>query len=353
MTTHRAAVLHREGEPLVLEQVTTPVPRAGEALVRLKAAALNHRDLWIRQGAYGKMAGLPCTLGSDGCGDVVLVGAKEDEGWLGRTVVINPSLDWGDDDTAPGAKSQSAAPGAKAQSAASSAAWRILGVPDHGTFAEFICVPVAQLHDAPAGWSAEEAAALPLAGLTAHRALFRRGELRKGARVLVTGIGGGVAQWAMRLAHAAGAEVWVTSSSRDKIDAARRTGAAGGTLYTDAGWGEALAKKAGPFDLCIDSAGGEGWTEVVDALAPGGRLVFFGATRGAGEIPMRKAFFKQVAILGTAMGSPRDFENLLAFVAVHNLRPPLDATYGLGEVERALARMEAGEQSGKIVLSVS
>lgn len=349
MTTHRAALLRREGEPVVLDSVDTPAPRPGEALVRVRAAALNHRDLWMRQGAYGKMAGLPCTLGSDGCGDVVLVGAREDEGWLGRTVVINPSLDWGDDDAAPGPR------------------WRILGVPDHGTFAEYVCVPVPQLHAAPAGWSAEEAAALPLAGLTAHRALFRRGGLRATParhitnpppnpprpRVLITGIGGGVAQWALRFARAAGADVWVTSGSATKIAAARQAGATGGVLYGDAGWGEALARDAGLFDLCIDSAGGAGWTEIVDALAPGGRLVFFGATRGAGEVPMRKAFFKQVSILGTAMGSPRDFEDMLAFVAAHNLRPPLDASYAFDDIETAMARMAAGEQSGKIVLRIA
>ena len=345
MTTHLAALLRTEGQPLSLERVETPGPRPGEALVRLRAAALNHRDLWMRQGAYGKMAGLPCTLGSDGCGEVVQVGAPEDEHWLGRTVVVNPSLDWGGDDAAPGA------------------AWRILGLPDHGTFAEALCVSVAQLHDAPAGWSAEEAAALPLAGLTAYRALFRRGGLdavvsgggspSARPRVLLTGIGGGVAQWALRLAGAAGAEVWVTSASPAKIEAAREAGAAGGVLYTGSGWGEALSKEAGLFDLCIDSAGGAGWEDITDALAPGGKLVFFGATRGAGVIPMRKAFFKQVDILGTAMGSPRDFEGLLAFVAAHDLRPPLDSMYDLADVEKALTRMEAGAQSGKIVLKIA
>jgi zinc-binding alcohol dehydrogenase/oxidoreductase len=342
MTTHLAALLEQEAAPVVLKTVSTPTPRAGEALVRLKAAALNHRDLWMRKGAYGKMAGLPCTLGSDGCGEVILVGADSDAGWLGRRVVINPSLDWGDAAAAPGAH------------------WRILGVPDHGTFAECVCVPVAQLHDAPTGWSAEEAAALPLAGLTAYRALFTRGGLsptppRDGeapARVLITGIGGGVAGWALRLARAAGAQVWVTSGSREKLEAARAAGAAGGMLYTEDHWGEALSKNEGPFDLCIDSAGGAGWGEIVDALAPGGRLVFFGATRGAGEIPMRKAFFKQLSFLGTSMGSPRDFADLLAFVAKHDLRPPVDSIYELSEVEQALARMDAGHQTGKIVLRI-
>src|SRR5690606_3859722 len=219
-------------------------------------------------------------------------------------------------------------------------------------FAQYVCVSVAQLHDAPAGWSAEEAAALPLAGLTAHRALFRRAALQAGQRVLLPGIGGGVAQWALRLARAAGAEAWVTSGSREKLAAARQNGAAGGVLHTEAGWGEKLAAQAGPFDLCVDSAGGAVWPEACDALRPGGRLVFFGATLGAGEVPMRKAFFKQLSLLGTAMGSPRDFSDLLEFVARHDLRPPVDATYDLADVEAALARMDAGAQTGKIVLRI-
>lgn len=334
MSTHLAAILRKEGEPVALERVETPAPRAGEALVRLKAAALNHRDLWMRKGAYGRMAGLPCTLGSDGAGIVESVGDPADAEWVGRSVVIDPSLEWGDSDEAP------------------AASWRILGVPDPGTFAQCVRVRVSQLHAAPEGWSAEEAAALPLAGLTAHRALFRRGGLSAGQRVLLPGIGGGVAQWALRFAVAAGAEAWVTSGSQGKIDAARHDGAAGGVLHAEPGWGEALAKAAGPFDLCVDSAGGAVWTEACDALRPGGRLVFLGATLGAGQVPMRKAFFKQLSILGTAMGSPRDFADMLAFVARHDLRPPVDSVFDLADVEKAFARMDAGAQSGKIVLRI-
>ncbi len=338
MTTHLAAILRKDGEPLSLESVETPTPRAGEAIVRLAAAALNHRDLWMRKGAYGRMAGLPCTLGSDGFGMVEEVGSSVDETLLGRPVVINPSLDWGDSDEAPGPK------------------WRILGVPDAGTFAQRVCVPVSQLHLAPAGWSPEDAAALPLSGLTAHRALFRRGGLKAGQRLLLPGIGGGVAQWALRFARAAGAEAWVTSGSPEKIEAAKAAGAAGGILHTEAGWGErlaaALGDPAGAFDLCVDSAGGKVWPEACDALRPGGRLVFLGATLGAGEVPMRKAFFKQLSILGTAMGSPRDFADMLALVARHDLRPPIDSVFDLADVEAALARMDAGEQTGKIVLRI-
>ena len=340
MPSHLAAVLRKEGEPLFLEQVETRAPGPGEALVRLSHAALNHRDLWIRQGAYGRMTGLPCTLGSDGFGHVEAVGSEADKQWVGRGALLYPGLDWGTSDEAPGP------------------AWRILGVPDAGTWAEAVTIPVAQLYAAPEGLTPAEAAALPLAGVTAHRALFRRGGLSEtGAagpqRVLITGIGGGVARFALQFALAAGAEVCVTSGSEAKLRAAVAAGARGGILYTTAEWGAALARDAGAFDLCIDSAGGSGWTQICEALRPGGKLVYFGATRGAGEIPMRKAFFKQLDILGTALGSPNDFRDMLEFVQEKKIRPAIDSEFALADAEKALARMESGGQTGKIVLRIA
>jgi zinc-binding alcohol dehydrogenase/oxidoreductase len=338
MPSHVAAVLH-QGDTLDLriEQVETRPPAPGEALVRLSHAALNHRDLWLRKGAYGRMSGLPCTLGSDGYGVVEAVGSKEDEGWLGRGVVLYPALAWGDSDRAP------------------DPAWKILGVPDPGTWAGALTISVSQLFDAPPGWAPEEAAALPLAGITAHRALFRRGGLSSnaaGQKVLITGIGGGVAQCALQFALAAGADVWVTSGSEEKLRAAKAAGARGGVLYTNEGWGETLAREAGEFDLCIDSAAGAGWKDICAALKFGGTLVYFGATRGAGEIPMRTAFFKQIDIRGTAMGSRNDFAELLRFVTEKNIRPVIDSVFDLADADKALARMDAGDQTGKIVLRI-
>lgn len=339
MATHPAIRLHKGGQPLVLEHLETRAPGPGEALVRLQYAALNHRDLWMRKGAYGKSGSPACTLGSDGFGIVEAVGSKEEEVWVGRSVVVYPTLGWGDSDKAP------------------DPAWGILGVPVPGTWAGAITIPVSQLFDAPPEWAPEEAAALPLAGLTAHRALFRRGGLSSanaaGQKVLITGIGGGVAQFAMQFARAAGAEVWVTSGSEDKLREAKAAGARGGALYTAEGWGEALAREGGPFDLCIDSAGGAGWKDICAALKPGGVLVYFGATRGPGEIPMRDAFFKQIDIRGTAMGSPGDFAALLKFVTDRNIRPVIDSVFDLADAEKALAHMESGEQTGKIVLKIS
>jgi NADPH:quinone reductase-like Zn-dependent oxidoreductase len=190
----KAAVLEGTEKPLVIKEVADPAAAPGWATVRVRAAALNHRDLWIRQGRYPGLK-FPIILGSDGAGVVAAVGREADRGWVGRPVIINPSLDWGDDPRVQG-------PG-----------FRILGLPDDGTLAETVAVPVANLASPPAHLSTEQAAALPLGGLTAWRALFARGGLRAGETVLVTGIGGGVALLALQFAVAAGAAAYVTSGS--------------------------------------------------------------------------------------------------------------------------------------------
>ena len=316
---------------LVVGEVADPLPAAGEVVVELRAAALNHRDVWIKSGQY---AGLrwPCIPGSDGAGVVVAAASDADPAWLGREVILNPAFFWGDDERAQGAQFQ------------------ILGLPRDGTLAGRIAVPVGQLAARPAHLSWEEAAALPLAGLTAFRALFTRARLRAGERVLVTGIGGGVAASALQFAVAAGAEVWVTSGSAAKVTRAEALGARGGFLYTDAGWPEAALKRAGSFDVVVDSAGGEGFARLADVLAPGGRLVFFGATRGDAVLPVRKVFWKQLSLLGSTMGSPADWRGLLALVERHRLRPLVGEVHPLAAAGEAFARMEAGAQCGKIVL---
>jgi len=334
MAKYTVMILHEGGKPLVAERLEIPIPKPGEALVRLQYAALNHRDLWIRKGAYGNISGLPCVPGSDGFGTVKIVGSEADKHWMGSSVVLFPTLNWGDDDAAP------------------LSAWRILGVPDSGTFAEYLLVPVTQLFPAPKGLSPQEAAALPLAGVTAHRALFRRGGLKAGEKVLITGIGGGAAHFLLQFAAAAGAEVWVTSSSHEKIDAAKKLGAKGGILYSSESWAEELKATAGAFDLCVDSAAGVGWNGICEVLKPGGRLVFFGATRGAPQLPMRKIFFKQLSLLGTSMGSRLDFQAMLEFVQEKKICPVIDKVFPLEEAEAALQHMERGSQTGKIVLEV-
>lgn len=328
----KATVLTAVKTPLAVVSVPDLVAAPGQAVVQLKAAALNHRDLWTQLGLYPNIT-LPITLGSDGAGVVTSVGTPADQAWVGRDVIINPALDWGPDPRAQGPR------------------FRILGLPDHGTFAEQVAIPVANLAPKPAHLSWEQAAALPLAGLTAWRALFTRARLQAGERVLVTGVGGGAALFALQFAVAAGAEVWVTSGSLEKITRAQALGARGGVNYRDAGWAEALQKLAGRFDVIVDSAGGDGFARLIDLTTPGGRLVFFGATTGnPPALDLRKSFFRQINLLGTTMGSPADFAGLTGFVATHQITPIVDRVFTLDQADAALRHMEAGAQFGKIVL---
>lgn len=330
----KAAILVETKKPLVATQVSDPVATLGQAVIRLKAAALNHRDLWIQQGLYANIK-LPLTPGSDGAGIVTAVGAESDQAWVGREVIINPSLDWGDDLRAQGPR------------------FRILGMPDPGTFAEQIAIPVANLAAKPAHLTWEQAAALPLAGLTAWRALFTRAQLKAGERVLVTGAGGGAALFALQFATAAGAKVWVTSGSPDKIAHGRSLGAAGGVNYHDADWnGQLLQAAGGAFDVIVDSAGGAGFAKLIELTRPGGRIVFFGATTGNPPgIDLRKCFFRQINVLGTTMGSPADFAGMTQFVSAHQIVPRVDKVFPLDSAEAALRHMEAGAQFGKIVVT--
>jgi NADPH:quinone reductase-like Zn-dependent oxidoreductase len=226
-------------------------------------------------------------------------------------------------------------------------------MPDAGTFAEQIVISAAQLAPKPAHLSWEEAAALPLAGLTAWRAVFTRAQLKAGERVLITGTGGGAALFALQFVVAAGAQAWVTSGSPDKILRAKSMGALGGANYRDAEWSEQLLKASGPFDVIIDSAGGDGFLKLIDLTAPGGRIVFFGATAGNPKLfEMRKCFFRQINVLGTTMGSPVDFAGMTQLVAAKKLRPVVDSSFPLAEAERAFRHMAEGGQFGKIVLTM-
>jgi zinc-binding alcohol dehydrogenase/oxidoreductase len=329
----KTTVLLKVKTPLIVQQLPDLVAAPGWAVVRLKTAALNHRDLWTQLGLYPNIK-LPVTLGSDGAGVVTSVGTPADQTWVEREVTINPSLDWGPDPRAQGKD------------------FRILGLPDNGTFAEQVSIPVANLVLKPAHLSWEQAAALPLAGLTAWRALFTRAQLKPGERVLVTGIGGGAALIALQFAVAAGAIVWVTSSSPKKLARAETLGAAGGVNYRDADWGATLQKQAGGlFDVIVDSAGGPGFASLIELTRPGGRIVFFGATTGNPPgLDLRKSFFRQINILGTTMGSPADFAGMTRFVETHKVVPVVDKVFPLDSTEAALRHMESGTQFGKIVL---
>lgn len=328
----KASVLGGINQPLQWQEVPTPAPAEGEVLIRLKAAALNHRDVWIQKGQYAGLK-FPCILGSDGAGTVVETGPNVDQSWIGKDVVLNPGLFWGSNPAFPAKE------------------FRILGLPDDGTFAEYIRFPVSHTYPKPAHLRFAEAAALPLGGLTAYRALFSRAQLKAGEKVLITGIGGGVALLALQFARSIGAQVYVTSGSDEKLERAKALGAAGGVNYRQEGWSKQLAAQAGGLDVIIDSAGGEGFGRLVEVAAPGGRMGLYGGTSGAWkEVSPQRVFFKQLSLFGTTMGSGQEFEGMLRLIEEKQLKPVLDQSFPISEAEQALRRMDGAEQFGKIVL---
>jgi zinc-binding alcohol dehydrogenase/oxidoreductase len=319
---------------VTVRTVEDPVPGKGEALIKIKAAALNHRDLWIKLGKYPGLK-WPVIPGSDGAGEVVAIGGDNPGFAVGDEVLINPAIGWGDDQRA------------------QADTFTILGLPRNGTLAEYVTVPVTQLSPKPKHLSWAGAAALPLAGLTAYRVLFSRAKLQAGEKVLISGVGGGVALFAMQFAVALGAKVWVTSSSAEKVDRAVSLGAEGGFLYSEKGWSRRAKEEVGGFDVIVDSAGGEGFERLIDVAATGGRVVFFGATLGdPSSLPMRKVFWKQLSLLGTTMGSPADWQAMVDFVALHKIDPIVSEIFNLADAHAAFDLMQAGRQFGKIVVRI-
>ena len=314
--------------------------QAARALVSVRCAALNHRDNWMTAGLYPRMR-FGGTLGSDGCGVVSAASdTSEAARWVGRRVVVDPSLGWG------------------AGGAAPASGFSILGMPEAGTLASAVSVPTANLRAAPAHLSDEEAAALPLAGGTAWRAVFTKGEAKAGSAVLVTGIGGGVALLALQFAAAAGCAVYVTSSSEAKLARARELGACCGVNYAEKGWAERLRKEVRKrhrgFDCVVDGAGGKGLNEYLRMMKAGGRVVSYGSTAGPPKpLAMAAVFLNNVEIRGTAMCSPAEFTAMLKFVEKHEIRPVVDSVYALEDTEKAVAKMRAGKQFGKIVVRVA
>ena len=328
----KAIVLEAADKPLICKEVDKPVLAPGEVLVHIKAAALNRRDYWI---TVGKYAGIkyPSILGSDGAGIVSEVGSDQDIHWLNQKVVINPSNNYGDSDDHQGAE------------------FKILGLPDNGTFAEYVKTRVEYLHPKPVHLTWEQAAALPLAGLTAYRALFTKAKAKKGDKVLISGVGAGTGAFALQWAVAAGCQVFVTSGSGEKIERAKQLGAAAGVNYKAQDWAEQLKLMVHGFDIIIDSALGNGFAKFPDLCNPGGRIVIFGGT--AGNIPPldgRKIFWKQLQLLGTTMGTHDDFVAMLNFVNNYQLVPVIDETFPLKDAQKAVDKMANSSQFGKIVL---
>ncbi|WP_439481582.1 quinone oxidoreductase family protein [Cyclobacterium plantarum] len=322
---------HPDGISLV--DLKEPVPGRQELKIKIKAAALNHRDQWCRQGKYPNLKD-GIILGSDGSGTVVEAGKGVDPNWIGKEVLINPANNWGNNPSAQGAD------------------FSILGMPNHGTLAEYICVKMDRVHEKPSHLDDFQAAALPLAGLTAFRALVYQGNLNKEDKVLVTGFGGGVAQMAVQIALSSGAKVSVSSGEHWKLEKALEMGVGAGYNYKADWINEAKTADRG-FDLIIDSAMGNTLNDLIEVARPGGRIVVYGATLGnPGEIDARKIFWKQLTIQGSTMGSDLDFKKMLEWVALHKIIPLVDEVFSLENAVAAFDKMKNSQQLGKLVLKI-
>lgn len=337
----KAAVLHGTGsidtlaENLKVEEVPRLFAGDDEVIVKVRSASLNRRDLWITLGQYAKIQ-LPVILGSD-CAGIIYARGKNTDGIDELdSVVINPSLNWGNNELH------------------QSKEYSILGMPDNGTFADFVKVKSSYVYRMPNHLSFAEASALPLAGLTAYRALFKKANVMSGENVLITGIGGGVATIAMQFAIAAGANVFVTSGSEKKLSKAKDIGAKAGALYTDPDWWkQILSHSKNRIDIVIDGTGGDTMAALLESVSYGGRIVLYGATLGnTDKVNLHKLFWKQISLLGSTMGSGNDFAQMLRFVGERCITPVIDSAYDLEYIVTAFQRMKNSEQFGKILLNI-
>jgi len=330
----KAIVLNQKTYKLEIKDVDKPVVSHFDVLIKLKAASINHHELWtLKEKKLRSDSNI--ILGSDGSGIVMNIGTDVNGLKKGDEVIVNPSLNWGTNNKVHGEN------------------YEILGFPKHGTFAEYISINHQYVCHKPEHLSFQESAALPLAGLTAYRALFTRGEFENSNRILITGIGGGAALSALSFAVASGAEVYVTSGNDHKILNAIKLGAKGGVNYNDSDWSTKLLQMAKGFDVIVDSAAGKGFTELTEMTNPGGRIAMFG--RSAGNIQNLSPsiiFWKQISIHGTTMGNNEEFKKMMDLISSKKIRPVIDSIYSIQEINLAFDKMAKGEQFGKIVIDM-
>ncbi|WP_339258984.1 zinc-binding dehydrogenase [Paenibacillus sp. FSL R5-0713] len=306
---------------------TSRVPEAGEVQIQLKSAGINHRDLFIMAGRGTQDT--PLIPGSDGAGIIVGIGEGVSGLAIGDEVIIHPTLGWEDANNVPIVPD-------------------IVGGPTDGTLAQYITLPAENALPKPVHLSWEEAGVLSLSALTAYRALFTRGVLKQGEHVLIPGIGGGVATYALLMAVAAGAKVTVTSRSEAKRNEALRLGATH-ALDSHADWN--LQNDLEPVDMILDSIGQSMFPKYFDIIKPGARIVMYGASSGDDlTLPIRSIFFPQISLIGTSMGSREEFVQMLHWVEQHDIHPVIDSVYPLQDVAKAFERMENGEQFGNLAI---
>jgi zinc-binding alcohol dehydrogenase/oxidoreductase len=323
--------IHEDGGPevLVLEEAPDPVAGPGEVLVRLRASALNHLDVWIRKGLPSVPK--PRILGADGAGVVEALGEGVSGFEPGEPVVINPGVETADGTI------------------------HVIGEHGDGTNAELIAVPATNVHPIPGGLSFEEAAAFPLVFETAYRMLVTRAGLREGEWVLLWGIGGGVSTAGLAIAKALGARTIATSSSDAKLERARELGADATVNHADGDVKAAVREATGGngADVVVEHVGEATWRLSLESAARGGRIVVCGATSGPNPpAALHRVWWRELSILGSTMGTRADFQAAYDLIASGRARPVVDEVFDLTDIRAAHERLEAGEQLGKVVLRI-
>ncbi|MCE9580937.1 MAG: zinc-binding dehydrogenase [Planctomycetes bacterium] len=339
----RALVFRRHGGPEVLEpaDLPDPQPAAGEVRIALRAAALNHLDIWVR-GGLGADLPMPHIGGSDGAGIVEAVAPGVTSVAPGDRVMIAPGLSCGD------------CPECLAGRESRCPAFHILGVRTQGTYATHVVVPAANCLPLPPGMPFPEAASIPLVFLTAYHMLFTRGQLRPGETVHVPGCGSGVGTAAIQLAAAAGARVIAAGGGAEKCELAKKLGAWEALdSSSNKNIGDELRRLTGGrgADLVVDHIGGDHTASAAALCARGGRVVVCGATAGKQfTLPLRSLYVPEVSILGAYMGSRWELVEALRLIAQGKARPVIDRTFPLAQAADAQRRMEARQNIGKVVL---
>lgn len=320
---------------LVIDDMPIPEINPDEVLINVKAASLNHRDLWIAKGAYSKIK-LPVVLGSDCSGVIFKKGSNVSGFKEGDEVIVNPGINWGNDENF------------------QSKDFKILGMPDNGTFAEFVKVHSSYVYKKPLHLDHAQSSALPLAGVTAYRAAFVKACISSEDNILITGAGGGVPSFALKFALSTGANVYVTSGSEEKIERSIALGAKAGTNYNDTDWDKKISELSdNKINVIIDGAGGESLSKFMDICSYGARIVCFGATFGSvPEFNVHRLYWKQLKISGTTMGSDKDFKDMLKYTEEKKLAPAIDTVFAFDKIHEAFLRMDEGKHFGKIVIEI-
>ena len=323
--------------------VPAPVAGPGQVRVRVRAAALNHLDIFVRRGIPGLSPAFPHVMGADGAGTVASLGPGATRLKEGDDVVLNPGISCG------------ACEFCLRGEHSLCVTFHLIGEHVAGTFAEFVVVPAVNAWPKPKGLSWEEAAAFPLTFLTAWRMLVTKARARPGESLLVVGIGGGVSLAALQIAKTLGLVVGVTSGSTGKLARARELGADFGIDHATADFSREvrrLTDKRG-VDIVLDSVGKATWKRSIASLARGGRLLTCGATTGPDpEEDLARIFWNQLTVYGSTMGTHAEFAEMLRMVATRPLRPVVDKVFPLAEAREAMRRLEEAQQFGKIVLAV-